>query len=73
MSGRNGAKVNGVNLGCGSNSGLNKVKKNFTPCHILLWSSPKITSDKVRAKSYPLERTVGRECGKNRCEVCGDF
>ena len=44
----------------------------FTPSPVISFrSSRKISSYIVRAKLYPLERTVGSyKCGKKRCEVC---
>ena len=49
-----------------------EVKKTFTPSPMISFrSSRKISSYIVRAKLYPLERTVGSsKCGKKRCEVC---
>ena len=49
-----------------------EVKKTFTPCPMISFrSSRKISSYIVRAKLYPLERTVGSsKCAKKRCEVC---
>ena len=49
-----------------------EVKKTFTPSPMIPFrSSGKISSYIVRAKLYPLERTVGSsKCGKKRCEVC---
>ena len=49
-----------------------EVKKTFTPSPMISFrSSRKISSYIVRAKLYPLERTVGSsKFGKKRCEVC---
>ena len=49
-----------------------EVKNVFTPGPTVSYrSARKISSYLVRAKLYPLERTVGSEkCGKSRCEVC---
>ena len=49
-----------------------EVKKTFTPSPMISFrSSRKIGTYIVRAKLYPLERTVGSyKCGKKRCEVC---
>ena len=49
-----------------------EVKKTFTPSPMISFcSSRKISSYIVRAKLYPLRRTVGSsKCGKKRCEVC---
>ena len=52
---------------------MNKeVKKVFTPGPMVSFrSARKISSYLVRAKLYPLERTVGsKKCGKSRCNVC---
>ena len=48
------------------------VKRVFTPKPMVLFrSSRKISSYLVRAKLYPIERTVGSlKCGSKRCEVC---
>ena len=52
-----------------------EVKKTFTPSPMISSrSSRKISSYVVRAKLYPLERTVGSsKCGKKICEVCDVF
>ena len=49
-----------------------EVKKTFTPSPMISFqSSCKISSCIVRAKLYPLERTVGSyKCGKKHCEMC---
>ena len=49
-----------------------KVKKTFTPSPMISFrNSRKISSYIVRAKLYPLERTVGSyKCGKKCCEEC---
>ena len=55
-----------------------EVKDTFTPKlsiplrpMVSFRTSRKLSSYLVRAKLYPLERTVGsRKCSKNRCEVC---
>ena len=49
-----------------------EVKKTLTPSPMISFrSSSKISSYIVRAKLYPLERTVGSsKCGKKRGEVC---
>ena len=49
-----------------------EVKKTSIPSPMILFRNfCKISSYIVRAKLYPLERTVGSyECGKKRCEVC---
>ena len=49
-----------------------EVRKTFTPSPMISFrSSRKISSYIVRAKWYPLERTVGSyKCGKKRCELC---
>ena len=49
-----------------------EVKSVFTPKPMVsFWSSRKISSYLVRAKLYPIERTVGSfRCGSKRCEVC---
>ena len=49
-----------------------EVKRVFTPKPMVSFrSSRKISSYLVRAKLYPLERTVGSfKCGNKRCEVC---
>ena len=49
-----------------------EVKDTFTPGLMLSFrTSQKLSSYLVRAKLYPLERTVGsRKCSKKRCEVC---
>ena len=48
------------------------VKQTFTPVPIVSYrSSRKLSSYLVRAKLYPIDRTVGSKgCGKKRCEVC---
>ena len=48
------------------------VKDTFTPGPMVSFrTSRKLSSYLVRAKLYPLERTVGsRKCSKKRCEVC---
>ena len=50
----------------------NQVKKTFTPSPMISFhSSRKTSSYIVRAKLYPIERTIGSyKCGKKRCEVC---
>ena len=49
-----------------------EVKDTFTPGPMVSFrTSRKLSSYLVRAKLYPLERTVGsRKCSKKRCEVC---
>ena len=49
-----------------------EVKRVFTPKPMVLCrSSRKISSYLVRAKLYPIERTVGSfRCGSKCCEVC---
>ena len=49
-----------------------EVKRVFTPKPMVPFtSSRKISSYLVKAKLYPIERTVGSfRCGNNRCEVC---
>ena len=49
-----------------------EVKKVFYPGPMVLFrSASNVRSYLVRAKVYPLERTVGSfECKKSRCEVC---
>ena len=49
-----------------------EVKKVFTSKPMVSFkSSRKISSYLVRAKLYPIERTVGSfKCGSKRCEVC---
>ena len=49
-----------------------EVKRVFTPKPMVSYrSSRKISSYLVRAKLYPIERTVGSfRCGSKRCEVC---
>ena len=49
-----------------------EVKSVFTPKPMVsFWSSRKISSYLVRAKLYPIERTVGSfRCGSKCCEVC---
>ena len=49
-----------------------EVKDSFTPGPMVSFRTfRKLSSYVVRAKLYPLERTVGsRKCSKKRCEVC---
>ena len=49
-----------------------EVKKAFIPKPMISYrSSFKISSYLVRAKLYPINRTVGcYKCGSKRCEVC---
>ena len=49
-----------------------EVKDTFTPRPMVSFrTSRKLSSYLVRAKLYPLERTVcSRKCSKKRCEVC---
>ena len=49
-----------------------EVNRVFTPKPMVSFrSSRKISSYLVRAKLYPIERTVGSfKCGSKRCEVC---
>ena len=49
-----------------------KFKKMFTPKPMVAFRSPhKISSYLVRAKLYPIEKTVGSfRCWSKRCEVC---
>ena len=49
-----------------------EVKKVFTPRPMVLFcSARKLNSYLVRAKLYPLERTVGSyKCKGKRCQVC---
>ena len=49
-----------------------EVKKTFTASPMISFRSSRIISSYiVRAKLYPLERTVGSyKCGKKRCHVC---
>ena len=49
-----------------------EVKRVFTPKPMVsLRSSRKISSYLVRARLYPIERTMGSfRCGSKRCEVC---
>ena len=51
------------------------VEDTFTPRPIVSFrTSQKLSSYLVRAKLYPLERTVGsRKCSKKRCKVCENF
>ena len=50
----------------------NEVKKVFLPKDVISFrSTRKSNSYLVRAKLYPIERTVGLfKCTKKRCEVC---
>ena len=49
----------------------NKVKKVFSPKSISFRSARKLSSYLVRAKLYPIERTVRSfKCTKKHCEVC---
>ena len=54
-----------------------EVKDTFTPRLMVSFrTSQKLSSYLVRAKLYPLERTLGsRKCSKKRCEVwkCSKF
>ena len=49
-----------------------ETKRAFTPTSMISYkSSRKFCIHLVRAKSYPINRTVGcYKCGSNRCEVC---
>ena len=49
-----------------------EVKRVFTPKPMVSFRSfRKISSHLVRAKLFPIERTVGSfRCGSKRCEVC---
>ena len=49
-----------------------EVKRVFTPCPMVSFrGARKLSSYLVRAKLYPLERSVGSfKCGKRRCQVC---
>ena len=51
---------------------MNEVKSVFTPKPMVSFkSSRKIGNYLVRAKLYPIERTVDSfRCGSKRCEVC---
>ena len=48
------------------------VKRVFTPYPMVSFrGARKLSSCLVRAKLYPLERSVGSfKCGKRRCHVC---
>ena len=48
-----------------------EVKKVFSPKPISFRSARKLSSYLLRAKLYPVERTIGSfKCTKKRCEVC---
>ena len=49
-----------------------EVKQTFTPAPMTSYrSSRKLSSYLVRAKLYPIDRTMGSKgCGKKLCEVC---